>query len=139
MFMDDTLPMTVEFQPEWNPDAEVGELIQIVMRWDRVTQGDVARALGLSQSSVSGKLHGKTPWTLRELHIVARMLRVSVEELVAIPSPKELRACRDSNPKPSVLERPRLRLVRGGRSVKPRLTVLGPVAECRTTRPGEAS
>ncbi|MCK9629952.1 MAG: helix-turn-helix domain-containing protein, partial [Bacteroidales bacterium] len=75
-------------------------------------QTDVARALGISQQSVSLKIHGKRPLSLDEIEGFARLVGLSPEDLVrgrSRPpggpdgglSVAAERARRDSNPQPS--------------------------------------
>lgn len=47
-----------------------------------MTQHAVARRLGLSRSSVSDRLRGRTRWTTAELPVVAQMLGVSMSDLL---------------------------------------------------------
>lgn len=48
----------------------------------RLTQTDLARALGMSQVAVSDRYRGRTPWTLGEIEALTRVLRVRLEDLL---------------------------------------------------------
>ena len=58
----------------------------------RLTQTELARALGMSQVAVSDRHRGRTPWTLNEIEAVAQLLGTTTSKLCAI---------RDSNPEPA--------------------------------------
>lgn len=99
-----------------------------LMAEQRMTQLDVARTLNLSRSGVSDRLTGVKPVNLDELPALASLLGTSIDYLLGLTndrSPRRgtpgggslfvmpertsgftgaLRACRDSNPKPSVME-----------------------------------
>lgn len=51
------------------------------MRERGVTQTDLSGSLGLSQSTISAKLHGHRRWTVRELDRLADMWGLSLDEL----------------------------------------------------------
>lgn len=63
-------------------DAEVGGRVQAVMFRRRVTQVQLAEALGLDGSTVSRKLHGDRPWSVAELVAVARFLDVPAAQFL---------------------------------------------------------
>lgn len=63
-------------------DGIVGERIHQIMWRERISQARVAETLGLTQSSVSKRLRGATPWTLDELLAIARILNVSPADLL---------------------------------------------------------
>ncbi len=48
-----------------------------------ISQGTVASALGVSQSSISRRLRGETPFDIDELATVARVLSLDVTALLA--------------------------------------------------------
>jgi transcriptional regulator with XRE-family HTH domain len=67
------------------PDADValGRVIHQAM-WDqRITQTRLAVLLGIDQSTLSKKLRGERPWSVRELIDVADALRLDARELLA--------------------------------------------------------
>jgi transcriptional regulator with XRE-family HTH domain len=67
------------------PDADValGRTIHQAM-WDqRITQTRLAVALGIDQTTLSKKLRGTRPWTVRELIDVADALHIDARELLA--------------------------------------------------------
>lgn len=53
----------------------------------RVSQAAMARHLGVSQAAVSRRLQGVVPFDVVELERVADLLKVSVDTLMATPSP----------------------------------------------------
>lgn len=52
------------------------------MARQRRTQGDLASELGLAQVSLSKRLRGVVAWSTDEIEQVARVLGVSIEQLV---------------------------------------------------------
>jgi len=52
------------------------------MARQRRTQGDLASELGLTQVSLSKRLRGVVAWSTDEIEQVARVLGVSIEQLV---------------------------------------------------------
>jgi transcriptional regulator with XRE-family HTH domain len=96
--------MTTTPEPGSNPAVEVGAVINDLMWRKRVTQTRLGAAVGIGQSTMAKKLRGITPITVPELFAIAGCLGVTPDEI--------LRACRDSNPKPSVWEP---RVIVGGR------------------------
>ncbi len=95
-----------------NPEARVSERIVLLMFRKKITQTAMAKALGVSQSAVSWKLHGRSRWTLADLVTVAEVLSVDLDEVLdPILSSKESRPLngdgtsdasrlRESNPRP---------------------------------------
>lgn len=65
-----------------NLNAQVGERVHQVMWRRRVTQTEMAAALGIDQAAVNRRLRGKTAWKLTEIVEVARLLDVRVGELI---------------------------------------------------------
>ncbi len=54
----------------------VATAVKVAMVRSGITQHQIAEALGVSQPAVSARLAGRTPWTVDELTIVARLLDV---------------------------------------------------------------
>ena len=48
----------------------------------RYTQSDIADALGLTQTAISNRLSGKTPWDINELSVTADLLGVPLTRLL---------------------------------------------------------
>ena len=81
----------------------------------RVPQGRIADAIGVTQSAVSKRLRGVTPWTLPEISLVAEVFGMSAIGLLTRaahdetphqlpdtgPQLYERRTRRDSNPQPA--------------------------------------
>lgn len=114
----------------------VAEEVRALMARRRVRQQDLAEALQIGQSQISARLNGRLDFTLNELGVVAEFFettpaalmgavasRIPVGQLAAdeetpdrsapgggsmfvLPDFNDLRACRDSNPKPSDLYPP---------------------------------
>lgn len=64
-------------------DEAVGTAVHRLM-WDRrVTQVQLAERTGIDRSSLSKKMRGARPWSVRELVVIAGELRVSPDELLA--------------------------------------------------------
>lgn len=59
-------------------EAEIGERLHLWMWRNRVSQADLARLLLMTQSSLSRKLRGVSPWTAGEALRVTRALEVSI-------------------------------------------------------------
>ncbi len=76
------------------PEHEVGAYLHNAAWRQRITHTQMGAAIGVQQSTLSKKLRGLTPLTVGEMFVLAELLDVEPTELV-------LRACRDSNPKPS--------------------------------------
>lgn len=83
--------------------------IRALMGRHNVHQGDLAKALGTTQSVISSRLTGRSPWRLPEVETLARYFGCSPAELLGgtqkSPGPdgpgEAMRARRDSNPQPS--------------------------------------
>lgn len=64
--------------------AAVSEEIRALMGRRRVSQVGLADALGQSQSTVSRKLRGDTPWDIDELFAMAAFFGVDVAALLGV-------------------------------------------------------
>jgi transcriptional regulator with XRE-family HTH domain len=60
--------------------------VREALRSRGLRQQDVASVLGLSQASVSDRLTGKTPFTLKDLERIAEHLGIPVAELLEPPA-----------------------------------------------------
>lgn len=74
----------------------LGALVHQLMWEQRISQTTVADQIGVGQSTVAKKLRGIVAISIDELVIIADLLGEEAGDLL-------LRACRDSNPKPSDL------------------------------------
>jgi len=63
-------------------DAEIGERVHQVMWRKRVSQRELARALGIDPAAASLRLRGLIAWKFTDLVIVARLLDVGLGELI---------------------------------------------------------
>lgn len=63
-------------------DVLIGERIHQIMWRQRMTQGQLAARLGLTQTGVSRKIRGERPWFARELLEVAKALNTQVSALL---------------------------------------------------------
>jgi transcriptional regulator with XRE-family HTH domain len=79
-------------------DVLIGERIHQIMWRQRMTQGQLAARLGLTQTGVSRKIRGERPWFARELLQVAAALNTQVSALLPI----------EFDPDPPVVPLPRL-------------------------------
>jgi len=70
-----------------NSPAGAAVIIRALMRQRDVSQTDLARELGLTQSAVSDRLRGRTPLREPELRAIADFLAVPVEQLLEAPAP----------------------------------------------------
>jgi transcriptional regulator with XRE-family HTH domain len=66
-------------------DVLIGERIHQIMWRQRMTQGQLAARLGLTQTGVSRKIRGERPWFARELLQVAAALNTQVSALLPNP------------------------------------------------------
>lgn len=66
-----------------DPIPYVADEVRAHLARHRVTQRDVASLLGKAQPTISRKLDGRTPFTLRELALIADRLGVEVSEFFA--------------------------------------------------------
>ena len=76
--------------------STVSRNVRAMMAANGVSQMEMARAMGLSQTAVSKRLRGLTPWDTNDLEIVARVLRVRPEALLTSLLPHQ-----DSNLEPA--------------------------------------
>jgi transcriptional regulator with XRE-family HTH domain len=75
--------MTSEHAPApKSADAIVGEQVHHWMWRARVSQTELAKHLGISQTNVSRRLRGETGWTVDDLLICARVLSVPPGDLL---------------------------------------------------------
>lgn len=58
----------------------------------RVSQEELADALGISQGAVSRRLLGRVEFSLTELEKTAELLKMPVEELLHAPAPQAVTA-----------------------------------------------
>ncbi len=63
------------------PSGVVGANVRAEMARRGLSQTWLSDALGLSQTAVSRRLYGRTPWSIDELVTVAAQLRVPLEVL----------------------------------------------------------
>lgn len=77
-------------------DAAIGERVHQLMWRQRVTVTTLARALGVSQPTLSRKLRGERPWYAGEISAAADYLAVPVGDLFGRPR-------QDSNLQPTDL------------------------------------
>jgi len=64
-------------------DQIVGERFALVMFRKGLSQTRLAPHLGITQTALSHKLHGKRPWSLTELLKMAALLDMPIEEVLA--------------------------------------------------------
>ena len=50
----------------------------------RVSQREIAEALGVSQPAIANRLSGRTPIDVNELHAIASMLDVDASDLIKV-------------------------------------------------------
>ena len=62
----------------------VAENVRAEMARRRVSQKDLADALGLTQPPISRRFHGLVPFDVAELEIVARVLGVTIADLTTV-------------------------------------------------------
>lgn len=63
-------------------DELIGERVHAAMWRARITQVQLARELGLDQAAINRRLRGRTPWKVTDVIVAARVLGVSVEDLM---------------------------------------------------------
>lgn len=68
-----------------SPTTFVSANVRAEMARRRITQQQVAEALGLKQGSVSKRLNGRVPWDVNEVSTVADLLGVPVSALIGEP------------------------------------------------------
>jgi transcriptional regulator with XRE-family HTH domain len=79
-------------------NRQVGELIHHAMWRQRMTQAQVAEALGITQPALSKKIRGSRPWSVDELLRVAEVLGVPVESLLPTNRPNPGPGRRSADP-----------------------------------------
>jgi hypothetical protein len=84
---------------------QVSDNVRVLSAAKRTTPTAVARSLGRSPQWIQAKLAGRNRWTIEDVEAIGGELEVSPTVLMSTAWwPEELlRACRDSNPKPSDL------------------------------------
>ncbi len=71
--------------------SSIGRRVHILM-WDRdIRNRDLARYLGVSESTLSKKIHGDRPWTVEEFAGIAAFFQVPIGDLMPqiIPPPRD--------------------------------------------------
>src|SRR6266498_794804 len=63
-------------------DEALGRIIHVAMWERRITQAVLAAKLGIDQTTVSKKLHGLRPWSVKELIDVADFLGMDARDLL---------------------------------------------------------
>lgn len=63
-------------------DELIGARVHAAMWRTRVTQKQLAAALGVDQGSVSKRLRGRTAWKVSDVIVAAQLCGVSVEDLM---------------------------------------------------------
>lgn len=58
----------------------------MLMRDRRITQAQLAARLGLAQSAVSARLRGETRFSIDEVEVIADLLGVTINDIVATPA-----------------------------------------------------
>jgi transcriptional regulator with XRE-family HTH domain len=72
-----------------NPTQSVNQRIRTLMREHKVSQGQLATELRISQQAVSRRLAGDVDFTIGELATVARTLHTPLTELAALAEVSE--------------------------------------------------
>lgn len=85
-------------------NAVIGERVHQLMWRQRRNQTDVAKQLGMAQSTLSRKLRGDRPWEINELYQLAEILEVGIFDLI----PNERKPRPGNNPGGASLPLPRL-------------------------------
>jgi transcriptional regulator with XRE-family HTH domain len=65
-------------------DVRIGERVRLALWRARITQQQLADALGLDQASVSRRLRGVTSWKVTEVAVAAELLSLPVYDLMAL-------------------------------------------------------
>jgi transcriptional regulator with XRE-family HTH domain len=65
------------------PSEAVAEEVRAHMARKRISQTAAARALGISQSSMSRRLIGASPFTVDDLYVLAGLFGVNAAELIS--------------------------------------------------------
>lgn len=63
-------------------DASIGEHVHTAMWRARITQQQMADALGVDRAAVSRRLRGQTPWKVSDVLAAARLCGVTLEDLM---------------------------------------------------------
>lgn len=63
-------------------NVAVGASVRAELARRKLTQGDVARWLGISQASVSDRLKGKTPFRIDELMTIAEEIGIPLAAML---------------------------------------------------------
>lgn len=74
--------MTAVAAPTDGVDERIGSVVHQLMWEKRITQRAMADVLGIQQSAMSRKLRGARPWLATEVAQVARVLGVTVGDLI---------------------------------------------------------
>lgn len=82
-----------------NPHEYIGERIHAAMWIQRVTQKQVAAALGITQSSIARKLRGERPWSIEDVLTACSLLGLAPADV--LPDAGDYAASRDSDPVPA--------------------------------------
>lgn len=77
---DATRPFALPAEP--TPDDALSAAIRSHLAYRRLTQGDLAEALGVSQTQVSARLRGEVRWSVADLVAVADWLDVHPSQLL---------------------------------------------------------
>ena len=64
------------------PSEAVAEEVRAHMARKRISQKIAARALGISQSSMSRRLIGASPFTVDDLYVLARLFGINAADLI---------------------------------------------------------
>ena len=93
-----------------DPDAQVVQSIRVLMAYAGIrTAKELGIALGLPQQTMSRRMNLQQGWTFAEVARVAAYFGVTLDEMQnGLPTlsewtARDLRGCRDSNPRPSDL------------------------------------
>lgn len=63
-------------------DQLIGKRVAGIMFDKRVPQTKMSRRLGITQSTLSKKLHGDRPWATEEVYQAARLLKVPISDVM---------------------------------------------------------
>lgn len=64
-------------------DVAIGERVRLALWRARLTQLQLAEALGVDQAAVSRRLRGQTPWKASDVEVAAKLLDLTVADLMA--------------------------------------------------------
>ncbi|OYO16330.1 hypothetical protein CGZ94_04870 [Enemella evansiae] len=68
-------------EPDGSYSTQVAAKVRARAAWLNITQADLARALGVSRTTISQRWRGVRPWGLDDLHTVAGVLKTTPWEL----------------------------------------------------------